>query len=139
MNLYFYSAKNNSFYPRVLQESYLLANTWPDDALPVDDDVSAKYMTEPPEGKMRVAGNDGLPAWADIPPPTQEEIIAEAELKKANLRAQAESEINWRQYAVERGKATEEEAAALIAWQDYRLDLMRVDTAKPEWPTPPVA
>ena len=30
-----------------------------------------------------------------------------------------------------------EEAAALIAWQDYRLDLMRIDTSKPDWPTLP--
>ena len=41
------------------------------------------------------------------------------------------------QYAVDAGKATEEEAAALIAWQDYRLNLMRVNTSKApdiKWP-----
>ena len=30
-----------------------------------------------------------------------------------------------------------EETAALIAWQDYRLDLMRIDAPTPDWPTPP--
>lgn len=65
------------------------------------------------------------------------EKIAEAEFRKAQLRAQADSEIAWRQYAVDKGKATAEEAADLINWQDYRLDLMRVDTSKPVWPTPP--
>ncbi|HIB8990886.1 MULTISPECIES: tail fiber assembly protein [Citrobacter] len=65
--------------------------------------------------------------------------IAENEFRKAQLRAQADSEIAWRQYAVDKGKATEEEADALIEWQDYRLDLMRVDTINPVWPTPPVS
>lgn len=65
------------------------------------------------------------------------EKIAEAEFRKAQLRTQADSEIAWRQYAVDKGKATAEEAADLINWQDYRLDLMRVDTSKPVWPTPP--
>lgn len=65
------------------------------------------------------------------------EKIAEAEFRKAQLRAQADSEIAWRQYAVDKDKATAEEAADLINWQDYRLDLMRVDTSKPVWPTPP--
>ncbi|TKU60075.1 tail fiber assembly protein, partial [Citrobacter sp. wls711] len=60
-----------------------------------------------------------------------------AEQQRQVLKSIADTEISWRQYAVERGKATEEEAAALIVWQDYRLDLMRVDTAKPDWPTPP--
>lgn len=67
-----------------------------------------------------------------------DERVAAANDQKTHLREIADSEIAWRQYAVDKGKATEEEAAALIEWQDYRLDLMRVDTANPEWPTPPV-
>lgn len=63
--------------------------------------------------------------------------ITAATQKKALLRSTADYEIDWRQYAVDKGKATEEEAAALIEWQDYRLDLMRVDTVNPVWPTPP--
>lgn len=65
--------------------------------------------------------------------------IAETEARRAQLRAQADSEIAWRQYAVDRGKATNEETAALIEWQDYRLDLMRVNPEKPYWPPLPGA
>ena len=42
------------------------------------------------------------------------------------------------QDAVELGIATAEETAALSEWKKYRVLLMRVDTAKPIWPTPPV-
>ncbi|KDT00544.1 caudovirales tail fiber assembly family protein [Escherichia coli 2-011-08_S4_C3] len=78
-----------------------------------------------------------MPAWVDIPPPTQEELSAVAELRKANLRMRADSEINWRQDAVDAGVATEEETAALSEWKKYRVLLMRVDTEKPVWPTTP--
>lgn len=71
------------------------------------------------------------------PPPTHEELSAAAELKKTNLRIQADSEIDWRQDAVDAGIATGEETAALAEWKKYRVLLMRVDTAKPLWPTPP--
>ncbi|MBA8060821.1 tail fiber assembly protein, partial [Citrobacter sp. RHBSTW-00104] len=30
------------------------------------------------------------------------------------------------------------ETAALSEWKKYRVLLMRVDTSKPDWPTPPV-
>ncbi|HAE7767435.1 TPA_asm: tail fiber assembly protein, partial [Salmonella enterica subsp. houtenae serovar 45:g,z51:-] len=41
------------------------------------------------------------------------------------------------QDAVDAGIATDEETAALADWKKYRVLLMRVDTAKPEWPTLP--
>ncbi|HDR2854962.1 TPA: tail fiber assembly protein [Enterobacter roggenkampii] len=54
-----------------------------------------------------------------------------------HLRAQADSEIDRRQDAVDAGIATDEETAALSEWKKYRELLMRVDTANPVWPTPP--
>ncbi|MHC5684485.1 tail fiber assembly protein [Escherichia coli] len=54
------------------------------------------------------------------------------------MRTVADAEIAWRQDAVDAEIATEEESAALADWKKYRVLLMRVDTAKPEWPTPPV-
>ncbi len=60
-----------------------------------------------------------------------------AEAQKTQLRAAATDEIAWRQDAVNAGIATEEEAAALDEWIKYRVLLMRVDTTKPVWPTPP--
>ncbi|HHJ4353612.1 TPA: tail fiber assembly protein, partial [Citrobacter freundii] len=75
--------------------------------------------------------------WVDIPALSPEERAAQVEQTRQELRVQADSEIAWRQYAVDRGKATAEEAADLIKWQDYRLDLMRIDILNPVWPTPP--
>lgn len=63
--------------------------------------------------------------------------IADAEREKLRLKAVADDEISWRQDAVEAGIATAEETAALSEWRKYRVMLMRVDTAKPVWPTPP--
>lgn len=70
-------------------------------------------------------------------PPSQEELIEQAEANKLQLRAIADAEIAWRQDAVDVGIATTEETAALSDWKKYRVLLMRVDTARPEWPTPP--
>lgn len=65
---YFYSAANNSFYPELLQERYVLMNAWPVDAIPVDGDVYQEYAKNAaPKGKQRAAGKNGLPVWVDIP------------------------------------------------------------------------
>ncbi|EEJ2566847.1 MULTISPECIES: tail fiber assembly protein [Enterobacteriaceae] len=136
MQKYVFSAKKNAFFPVELKSSYQKAGEWPNDGIEIEDSVATEFMQEPPEGKYRnvIAG---MPAWVDIPPPTQEELSAVAELKKANLRMRADSEINWRQDAVDAGVATEEETAALSEWKRYRVLLMRVDTEKPVWPTTP--
>lgn len=133
---YLYSPSANSFYAVSLMAEYRGANTLPDDAAPVEDSVYYQYSGEPPEGKIR-GNKNGLPAWVDIPPPTREELIASAEATKLRLKAQADSEIAWRQDAVDAGIATEEETTALAEWKKYRVLLMRVDTAKPVWPTSP--
>ena len=136
MQKYVFSAKKNAFFPVELKSSYQKAGEWPNDGIEIEDSVATEFMQEPPEGNYR-NGIAGMPAWVDIPPPTQEELSAVAELKKANLRMRADSEINWRQDAVDAGVATEEETAALSEWKRYRVLLMRVDTEKPVWPTTP--
>lgn len=95
-----------------------------------EDDCDEKFIQE---GLIKISVTEALTLLA----PTAEEQIVAAEAKKARLRSEADSEIAWRQYAVDRGKATDEEAADLIIWQDYRLNLMRVDTTKPVWPKIP--
>lgn len=132
INMYFYSPGNNGFYILGFNDSEM-----PSDVVEIGQDVFNKYSESPPSGKCRVAGDDGLPLWIDIPAPTQEEIIAANEDKRAALRAIADSEIAWRQDSVDAGISTEEETAALAEWKKYRVLLMRVDTAAPDWPTPP--
>lgn len=128
-----WSAQNNSFF--LPTEGALVQAS---DAIPVVDDVFNEFgLGVPPAGKTRIVGNDSLPAWGDLPAPTPEDVTAMAEQQKAALRAAADAEISWRQDAVDAGIATAEEAAALIEWKKYRVLLMRVDTVKPVWPTPP--
>ncbi|EAS5032359.1 tail fiber assembly protein [Salmonella enterica] len=133
---YLFSPSVNAFYPNEMKSYYEAAGSLPADLIEVDSEVFDEFSSIP-EGKVRVVDNDGMPVWGDVPPPTKEELIAQAESKKAYLRIQADSEIDWRQDAIDAGIATEEETTALSEWKKYRVLLMRVDTADPEWPTPP--
>ncbi|HEB1071820.1 tail fiber assembly protein, partial [Escherichia albertii] len=56
MNQYIYSPSENAFYAVNLKNTYEVNGTWPADALDIPDDISVKYMAEPPQGKIRVAG-----------------------------------------------------------------------------------
>lgn len=104
----------------------------------IDDDGHPFKTGDLPAGKAWSSDEKNRPVLIDIPPPTPEEEIAEAEALRNQLRATADSEIAWRQDGVDAGIATEQEAAELVEWKKYRVLLMRVDTAKPDWPTPPV-
>ncbi|EJI5991903.1 tail fiber assembly protein, partial [Escherichia coli] len=92
-----------------------------------------------PTGKM-LGMVSGALAWVDEPPLSPEQKISDAENMKATFRAKADSEISWRQDAVDAGIATDEETSILTQWKKYRVLLMRVDTSTApdiEWPTPP--
>lgn len=136
---YVYSAEKNLFYPVQFQQQYENNGDWPSDATGVDDSVFHEF-TAFQEGKIRVAGDNGLPEWADTPVPAYEQLVVLAEQQRNLFRANADSEIAWRQDAVEDGSATDEEAAALVEWKKYRVKLMRIDTSKaPDiaWPVQP--
>lgn len=66
-------------------------------------------------------------------------LALQAEANKKLLKLKADSEIAWRQDAVDVDIATEKEATELAGWKKYRVLLMRVDTAAPDWPTVPVS
>lgn len=136
---YLFSPSQNAFYATSLQDEYIKAGALPKDVFNVKDEIFYEFSNLPPTGKFRIAGSDGMPAWEDVPAPSADEVIASAAAKKAQLRSSADAEIAWRQDAVDAGIATEEETAALTEWKKYRILLMRVDTAAPEWPTPPAA
>lgn len=58
-----YSAVENQFLISSMMNKYKANNNWPADAIPVDDKIVAQYMSDPPEGMIRVAGDDGYPMW----------------------------------------------------------------------------
>lgn len=66
--------------------------------------------------------------------------MAAATQNKNALRKIADSEIEWRKYAVDKGIATVEESAAFDELNLYRVQLMRVDVTNApdiEWPPVP--
>ncbi|HHH1255405.1 TPA: tail fiber assembly protein, partial [Yersinia enterocolitica] len=84
---------------------------------------------------------DGRPSWVDLPPPTHDELVANANAKNSQLKAVADSEISWRQDAVDGAYAEANEVTELAGWKRYRVLLMRIDTSKApdiEWPSMPV-
>ncbi|MDP8717048.1 MULTISPECIES: tail fiber assembly protein [Serratia] len=141
MNQYKYSAEQNVRYLIEMLPYYSDQSLLPKDLVDISDDMSAEFFDyPPPEGKVRAAGGDGLPCWVDVPETTHESLVAQAEYQRSFLRARAESEIAWRQDAVDAGIATAEETAALAEWKKYRVKLMRIDTSKaPDiaWPVQP--
>lgn len=135
---------NNLAYPYELQSLYVEKGEWPEEkGVDIDEVIFREYFYDtPPEGKYRCVGEDGLPAWADIPPPTREEQIASAETKKQQLINQVNEYMNSKQWPGKAaiGRLKGEELAQYNLWLDYLDALEMVDTSSApdiEWPTPP--
>ncbi|HCJ8173527.1 TPA: tail fiber assembly protein [Escherichia coli] len=116
-----------------------LVRTFPKE---VNQNIISEFMAEPPQGKIRIAGDDGLPAWADIPPPTHEELIEITESERHLLINQANEYMNSKQWPGKAaiGRLKGEELAQYNLWLDYLDALELVDTSSApdiEWPTPP--
>jgi len=126
---YIFSPSNFNFYPKSLMESYEASGAWPDDGVDIDDSVFEEFLQSPPIGKSRVS-TKGMPAWIDLPPPTNEQLIANAEAEKSSLLALARISIAPLQDAVDIKDATDEEIALLKKWKQYSVSVNRVDTAK---------
>ena len=126
-----YCALNNGFY----------GDNTPDDKIPgsfvhMSDDEGQRILDSQINGQIQPDDN-GFPVLVPYPELTKDEQQERAEQKRRSLKSVADTEISWRQDAVDAGIATEEETAALTEWKKYRVMLMRVDTSKPVWPTPP--
>ncbi|MEM8077800.1 tail fiber assembly protein [Morganella morganii] len=141
MTNYKYSAKNDVFIPASFIAEYEEAGWDFSDAIDVDDDVYLEFIN-PPAGKVRVAGKDGLPAWEDIPPPTKEQLIEQTEAKKQSLIAEVNTETEMLRAKLALGRIKDDEKALLNAWLDYLDELEAVDVSTaPDviWPEPPEA
>ncbi|HDL8401550.1 TPA: tail fiber assembly protein [Yersinia enterocolitica] len=138
-NVYF-SPSTVGFYSKHLISDGSYDGSLPSDIVELSTAENETYKgTNPPSGQM-LGALDGRPAWVDLPPPTHEELVARANAKKSQLKAIADSEIEWRQDAVDDKSASTKEIADLAAWRKYRVELMRVDTSAPdiEWPIIPI-
>jgi len=126
-----YCALNNGFY----------GDKTPDDKIPgsfvhISDDEGQRILDSQINGRIQPDDN-GFPVLVPYPELTKDEQQERAEQKRRSLKSVADTEISWRQDAVDAGIATEEETAALTEWKKYRVMLMRFDTSKPVWPPQP--
>lgn len=139
MTVYF-SAAENGFYDDAFKADYTAAGTWPDDAVEISDRWYQHLINGQTLGRNITANEYGQPVLADPPSPTKEQLIAEAEAQKAALITAASETIAILKDAIDLGKATKGEEASLLAWREYRVLLMRVDTSLApdiEWPVKP--
>ncbi|EEG1528686.1 tail fiber assembly protein, partial [Salmonella enterica] len=107
-----------------------------DDLIPLTDEYYRELMQGQVDGKY-IEHRKGGPVLVEHREYTHEELIAQAEAKKAELLAEAESVIAPLARAVKLKIATDEEIKRLEAWELYSVMVNRVDTASPDWPEVP--
>ncbi|MEB7559190.1 hypothetical protein NGC38_22015 [Kluyvera cryocrescens] len=99
MGAYKYSKSTNYRYPVQLLDSYQDAGVLPTDLIDItDEDAGLFFEGEPPEGKVRGAGDDGYPCWVDIKEKPADELYDE-ELSLINSRYLSDIEILTTSYA----------------------------------------
>jgi len=134
-----YSAKKNTFFLIDEETAYRESGTWPDDIIPVPDDVWQRFISEPPEGKQRGPGKDGLPAWVDISDQEGTTIEENQSIKNALLE-RADTEIRMLTVVQEVYGLNEEEKQKLIAWKKHLAEVYRLNASikeKVDWPAVP--
>lgn len=143
MSNYFYSASENGFVDGDKKEVYERAGTWPTDAVEVDAATFAEFTGEPQTGKVRIAGDDGKPAWGDVPAKSQAEMVAEAEETRQQLVDTAMQSVSTIQLKLQVGRTlTDAEATKLNIVLDYIDAVNAIDTTSApdiKWPIPPEA
>lgn len=141
-SMYIWDAKNIRLLAYLLEDEYKAAGMWPKNGLDVSDEVSTEFAGQSPVGKKLGVGSDGMPAWVELPPPSHEQLVAQADAEKQARINQANAYINNKQWP---GKAAmarlkDEEKTQYNAWLDYLDELETVDTsASPDidWATSP--
>lgn len=128
MSNYYYSAVTNAFYPSALKQDYIQSGSWAEDAVAIDDSVYLEYAaSNPPQGKTRIAGSDGMPSWDDIPPLDPEgNLLKNSETLRQKIQ-HAVIAITTLQAGIALNRSVEGDADALAAWQGYLCDLRAIN------------
>lgn len=133
-----WSAKSNSFF--LPTEGALIQAP---DVIAVEDTVFNEFgLSFPPPGKIRIAGKNGLPEWADIPPPAHDEILTQTETEKQNCINKANDYMNRKQWPGKAaiGRLTASDLTQYNQWLDYLDALEAVNTSSApdiNWPVSP--
>lgn len=72
---YVWSASNNTFFPKAFLSDYVSSGWVIDDAIDIEKEVYDEFSSQNP-GKKRVVGQDGMPAWEDLPSPSNSELLS---------------------------------------------------------------
>lgn len=139
---YFYDALTNLFYCDINKQAYIDAGTWPEDMVEVPAETFTEFAGTPPNGKIRIAGDDGLPAWSDLPPPTTEEKLHVVEAMRTQLLAYADAiTADWRtELALD--EISDGDKDKLSAWMAYKREVKAISGESAiadgfEWPPQP--
>lgn len=62
-----WSAKNNAFIPDLMLKQYESCGWDMSDCTEIDAALVAEFMGEAPVNQVRETGENGLPAWANMP------------------------------------------------------------------------
>ncbi|WP_052250681.1 MULTISPECIES: tail assembly chaperone [Pantoea] len=134
-----YSAQVDAFYLLDEETAYKKSGTWREDIIPVSDEMWLKFISQPPEGKQRGPGKDGLPAWVDIPEQEGRTIEENQSIKNALLE-RADTEIRMLTVVQDVYGLNEEEKQKLNDWKKHLAEVYRVSTGveeKVNWPDAP--
>ena len=136
-----YSASNNSFFAKNDIEKYEAAGWELSDVVDVAYDTYLEFIEDRTlKGKIRIAGDDGHPAWADIPPLTHEQEVSKAEDNRQSMLANANAiTADWRT-ELALNIISDEDKSRLIEWMQYIKAVKAVDTSTAPnitWPDQP--
>ncbi|EHP4173851.1 tail fiber assembly protein, partial [Salmonella enterica] len=127
-------------FPETLMQEYIDAGWDLSDAIVISDNVRAEFGGVWPQGKILSSVN-GMPAWADIPPPTKEELMQSAEYERQRRIDAANDFMNSKQWPgkVAIGRLKGDELVQYNFWLDYLDEVTAVDTSTaPDISWPPV-
>lgn len=131
---------NNEFMPTSLKEAYTNAGMWDEEkGVFVSEEVFQEFPREK-DGKVRVTGKDGMPAWADLPEPTHEELVKQAEVKRQYLLSGASFVTSDWRTNLALGIIDDEEKEKLTEWMKYIRAVKAVDVSTApdiQWPEEP--
>lgn len=121
--IYFYSAKNNAFYPQELKEAYQRASTWPDDLVEITEEEYQPIILAQSFGKVIAADNNGFPVLKE--PIINWQGKAKSDLK--NRLLDVNNIVSDWKAELQLGTLSEENKAKLISWLEYANKLKALD------------
>lgn len=138
----YFSPSQVLFYAANMVDDGSYGETLPDDLFELSDAETERYWkVSPPEGK-KLGVVDGLPGWVDIPPPSDDQVIALNKSMASSYNAKATRRIDILTDATDPeimgDDILADDVELLKKWKAYRVKLSRIaDFLNPSWPDMP--